>query len=50
VNISPNDPTAGWDGTYKGKKLNSDVFVYTAEVLCENNTPIILNGNVALLR
>lgn len=50
VNFSPNDPTAGWDGTYKGKKVNSDVFVYTAEVLCENNTPIILNGNVALLR
>ncbi len=50
VNFSPNDPTAGWDGTVKGKKVNSDVFVYTAEVLCENNTAIILNGNVALLR
>jgi gliding motility-associated-like protein len=50
VNFSPNDPTAGWDGTVKGKKVNSDVFVYTAEVACENNTSIILNGNVALLR
>ena len=50
VNFSPNDPTAGWDGTVKGKKVNSDVFVYTAEVLCENNTSIILNGNIALLR
>jgi gliding motility-associated-like protein len=50
VNFSPNDPNAGWDGTFKGKKVNSDVFVYTAEVLCENNTAIILNGNVALLR
>lgn len=50
VNFSPNDPTAGWDGTVKGKKVNSDVFVYTAEVMCENNTSMILNGNVALLR
>ncbi len=50
VNFSPNDPTAGWDGTVKGVKQNSDVFVYTAEVLCENNTPMILNGNIALLR
>jgi gliding motility-associated-like protein len=50
VNFSPNDPNAGWDGTVKGNKVNSDVFVYTAEVLCENNTAIILNGNIALLR
>ncbi len=50
VNFSPNDATAGWDGTVKGKKVNSDVFVYTAEILCENNNSIILNGNVALLR
>lgn len=50
VNFSPNDPTAGWDGTVKGKKVTSDVFVYTAEVVCENNNSMILNGNVALLR
>ncbi len=50
VNFSPNDPTAGWDGTVKGKKVNSDVFVYTAEVVCENNNSMILNGNIALLR
>lgn len=50
VNFPPNDPSAGWDGTVKGKKVNSDVFVYTAEVFCENNTSMILNGNVALLR
>ena len=50
VNFSPNDPTAGWDGTVKGKKVNSDVYVYTAELLCENNTSLIVNGNIALLR
>lgn len=50
TNFSPNDANAGWDGTFKGKKLNSDVYVYTAELICENNTSMILNGNVALLR
>lgn len=50
TNFSPNDANAGWDGTFRGKKLNSDVYVYTAELVCDNNTPMILNGNVALLR
>lgn len=50
ANFSPNDPAAGWDGTVKGQKLTSDVYVYTAEILCENNTPLIVNGNIALLR
>jgi len=50
VNFSPNDATAGWDGTVKGQKVPSDVYVYTAELLCENNTSLIVNGNIALLR
>ena len=50
MNFLPNDPTAGWDGTVKGQKLNSDVYVYTAELLCDNNTSLIVNGNIALLR
>ena len=49
-NFLPNDPSAGWDGTFKGQKLISDVYVYTAEIVCDNNTPLILNGNIALLR
>lgn len=50
VNFLPNDANAGWDGTVKGKKSPADVYVYTAEILCENNTPLIVNGNVTLLR
>ena len=50
VNFLPNDPSAGWDGTFKGQKLNSDVYIYTAELLCENNTSLVVNGNIALLR
>ena len=45
-----NDIRAGWDGTYQGKKLSSDVFVYIVEVLCEDNTTLTLfKGNIALI-
>ncbi len=44
-----NDPTAGWNGTFKGKKPLADVYVYQAEVYCENGEIIILNGNISLI-
>lgn len=46
----PNDPTAGWDGTYKGRKLATDVFIYTIEVVCNNSSIMIFKGNIALLQ
>ena len=45
-----NDATSGWDGTFKGKKAQADVYVYQAEVFCQNGETIKLNGNIALLR
>ncbi|MEI9933434.1 MAG: PKD domain-containing protein [Ferruginibacter sp.] len=36
-NFLPNDESQGWDGTFKGVKLNSDVFVYTIDIICNNN-------------
>lgn len=30
-------PGKGWDGTYKGKKVNPGVFVYYVESVCFNN-------------
>ena len=50
VNVEPNDASAGWDGTYKGKALPPDVYVYTCEVVCLNNEVLIYHGNVTLLR
>jgi gliding motility-associated-like protein len=44
-----NDPASGWDGTFKGKKPQADVYVYQAEVYCENGDIITLNGNIALI-
>lgn len=49
-NFAPNDATKGWDGTYKGAKLSSDVYVYSMEILCDNSQVIPLKGNITLLR
>jgi gliding motility-associated-like protein len=49
-NLSANDISAGWDGTYKGQKLLPDVFVYAMNVVCDNNTILTFKGNIALIR
>lgn len=46
----PNDVNAGWNGTFKGKVLTPDVYVYTIEVVCDNNSVLTLKGNIALLQ
>lgn len=50
ANFRANDASAGWDGTYKGKKLPPDVFVYSLQVLCANNQSLVFKGNVALVK
>lgn len=47
--VPVNDPSAGWNGTYKGNKPIADVYVYQAEVFCENGELIRLNGNITLI-
>lgn len=49
-NFSPNDPQFGWDGTIRGVKAPPDVFVYTAEVVCDNRVQYTLKGNTSLLK
>ena len=44
-----NDGSAGWNGSYKGQKPKADVYVYQAEVFCDNGDIIRLNGNIALI-
>jgi gliding motility-associated-like protein len=45
-----NDASAGWDGTFKGKALTPDVYVYIMTVLCLNNEVVDMKGNVTLLK
>ena len=49
-NFNPNDAAFAWDGTYKGKTLSPDIYVYVIEVICDNNTIIPFKGNVALIK
>jgi gliding motility-associated-like protein len=44
-----NDATMGWNGTFKGKRPMADVYIYQAEVFCENGDIIKLNGNISLI-
>jgi gliding motility-associated-like protein len=50
VNFNVNDPSMGWDGTFKGAKAVADVYVYQVEIFCDNNQVVKFEGNVALIQ
>jgi gliding motility-associated-like protein len=50
VNFSANDASSGWDGKYKGELLAPDVYIWSCEVICENNEVLLFKGDVTLLR
>lgn len=45
-----NDQTVGWDGTYKGKKMDAAVFGYYVEGMCPSGEKFKKKGNVTVLR
>jgi hypothetical protein len=45
-----NDPTYGWDGTFRSKELNTGVYVWYAEVEYEDGFIEIYKGSTNLLR
>ncbi|MBC7935118.1 MAG: PKD domain-containing protein [Rhizobacter sp.] len=49
-NFKANDAGSGWDGSFRGQKLNPDVFVYVFEIICDNKETIVYKGDVALIR
>ena len=49
-NFNANDQSKGWDGTYKGKLLGPDVYVYMIDVYCDNGTPYSFKGNVTIIQ
>ncbi|THU34766.1 gliding motility-associated C-terminal domain-containing protein [Niastella caeni] len=50
TNFSPNDPAFGWDGRIRGATGPAEVYVYIAEVVCENDLINTYKGNVTLLK
>ena len=49
-NFPPNDPVYGWDGTYRGRQLDSAVFAWFAVVEFADGSTKILKGDVTLMR
>jgi gliding motility-associated-like protein len=49
TNFSPNIPSVGWDGKVRGVKASPDVYVYIAEVICENDLHYTYKGNVTII-
>ncbi len=49
-NFPPNTPAFGWDGRIRGKTGAPEVYVYTAEVTCDNMQTYTYKGNTAILK
>ncbi|MBK8956370.1 MAG: gliding motility-associated C-terminal domain-containing protein [Saprospiraceae bacterium] len=49
-NIPVNEPNLGWDGNYKGDKMNPGVFLFVVKILFESGNSQILKGDMSLIR
>lgn len=50
ANFPLNDPTRGWDGSINGEVPNPGVYVYIAELSIGDGRPVILSGEVLLVK
>jgi len=48
--FAPNDPFFGWDGTHRGKDVNSAVYVWYAEIELINGKVVVYKGDVTIAR
>ena len=50
-NLVPSgDPSAGWDGTFRGKPVETGVYVYIVEVSFEDGIKLLYRGDITLAR
>jgi PKD repeat protein len=49
-NFTPNDINNSWDGKVRGVIGGPEVFVYTAEVICDNGATYVYKGNVSIIK
>ena len=50
MDFNPNDIGKGWDGSSNKRPAPQDVYVYSIDLICENQAVINYKGNVALIR
>ena len=48
--FAPNDPQYGWDGQFRGRALNTGVYVYQIIVRLRNGDRRMVKGDITLLR
>lgn len=48
--FSPNDESAGWNGTFKGKDMMPSIFTYSIEILLADGSSQTLSGDITLIR
>lgn len=44
------DRGTGWDGTFRGKPMDPDVYDYYLKVICVDNEEAIVKGNITLIK
>jgi gliding motility-associated-like protein len=49
-NFPPNDPTFGWDGTFKGEEAAIGVYAFYAQVAFIDGVVILIEGDLQLVR
>jgi large repetitive protein len=50
MNFRPDNANYAWDGKIKGVAGPPDVYVYTAEAMCDNGTVLTYKGNISILK
>jgi gliding motility-associated-like protein len=48
--LQPNDPSQGWDGTFRSEPMGAGVYTWFAEVELLDGTVVLLDGDVTLVR
>jgi gliding motility-associated-like protein len=49
-NFLPNDPTQGWDGTFRGRQSKQGDYVFVLSLMFKNNRELTKKGIVTLIR
>ncbi|MFN7115300.1 MAG: gliding motility-associated C-terminal domain-containing protein [Saprospiraceae bacterium] len=49
TNVTPNDPSFGWDGTFDGHRPVNGVYIYYAELERADGQTIVLKGEITLI-
>ncbi|HMG16506.1 MAG TPA: gliding motility-associated C-terminal domain-containing protein [Saprospiraceae bacterium] len=48
--FSSKDKNVGWDGTFRGEKLDPDVYAFILNIVCIDGAKFIKKGNITIIR